>query len=268
MKICPNCAKKLNERFEYCNACGSKLDGEFAGDFRTDIRNLFKNEDGYYYIYPVCGIQQIILSCDIDDIRAKVMERKFPWPSAKKGNGRRKINSEMIHKSDFLKISEQNSQVINRGFNYSEFKKSQRAKVTIQKSDTIDKVAETPQMPKLVPDEELPRQFGVIGLFREKYGGLDQWAFKNNETPYAIRNPRLDDLKREVISRELHWEVIDEALESEAYNLDTQLFDRRQAEILEKRTERRVSLEDKIKLKKEMGAKRAPAYMDMDKIRW
>ena len=79
MKTCPNCKKELNERFEYCRICGSKLNGESVGDFSTEIKNLFKKDEDIYYLFATNGNQVIVRGKTIEEIKNKVLRRNFPW---------------------------------------------------------------------------------------------------------------------------------------------------------------------------------------------
>lgn len=284
MNACPNCGKNLNEKFVYCRNCGSKMDGEIVGDFKTDIPNLFKNNDGYYYLFTANGIQQVIVGDDVDEVKRKVLLRKFPWPCEKSGTENiMKVDSKMHEKSEFLKISAQHSNVVNsyKKQSHASFDNTPRPKndevqsyskksPAIPKPDTsyLNEIHDAPLKVKLVPDEELPRSYGVIGLYRDEYGGRQQWVFKNNETPVPIHDDRLEMLKQEVLNRECSWDVVSEKLEDEAYELDREIRARKDEEILAKKSNQSISLDDKIQLKKEMDSKKSSAYINMDKIRW
>ena len=76
---CPNCNKKMNEHFEYCRICGSKLNGEKSGDYSTEIINLFKDDDGYYYLFAVNGKQVILRNKDKEELEKEVLNRNYPW---------------------------------------------------------------------------------------------------------------------------------------------------------------------------------------------
>ncbi len=96
---CPNCNKKVNERFEYCIICGSKLNGEKTGDFSTGINNLFKDEDGFYYLFAVNGKQVILRNENKDELKKEVLIRKYPWieknkPDAKNPSERKTHETE------------------------------------------------------------------------------------------------------------------------------------------------------------------------------
>ena len=284
MKVCPNCGKKVNEKFVYCRNCGSRMDGEIVGDFTTDIPNLFKNDDGYYYLFTANGIQQVIVGDDVDEVKRKVLLRKFPWPCENSDTENlKRVDSKMREKSEFLKISSQHSNVVNasKKQSHASFDNTPRPKneevqpyskktPTISKPDTgyLNEIHDAPPKVKLLPDEDLPRSYGVVGLYRDEYGGRQQWVFKNNETPVPIHNDRLEMLKREVLTQECSWEVVSEKLEGEAYELDREIRARKDEEILAKKTNQNVSLNDKIQLKKEMESKKSSAYINMDKIRW
>ena len=50
----------MNNKAEYCRICGSKLNGDRVGDFSTEIINLFKDYEEYFYIFAVNGNQVIL----------------------------------------------------------------------------------------------------------------------------------------------------------------------------------------------------------------
>ena len=83
MKTCPNCFKKLNESFEYCNECGSELDGENRGDFSTSYLNVFEIENEFVYLFAVRGRQVILKADTIEDLKEFVRIKKFPWKEIK-----------------------------------------------------------------------------------------------------------------------------------------------------------------------------------------
>ena len=52
MKTCPNCLKKLNDKFTYCNECGVNLDdGGSGGDLKTDYLNVFRKMMEVTYMF-------------------------------------------------------------------------------------------------------------------------------------------------------------------------------------------------------------------------
>ena len=83
MKICPNCKKKMNNRSKYCRICGSKLNGDTVGDFKTEIINLFKDHNGYFYIFTVSGNQLILRDENIEILKMKVLSKNYPWIESK-----------------------------------------------------------------------------------------------------------------------------------------------------------------------------------------
>ena len=84
MKTCPNCSKKLNESFKYCNGCGSNLEGEVIGDFKTDYLNVFKINEEFVYLFLVKGRQVVLKANSIDDLREFVKIKRFPWREPEK----------------------------------------------------------------------------------------------------------------------------------------------------------------------------------------
>lgn len=79
MKTCPNCSKRLNESFKYCNKCGSNLENEVIGDFKTDYLNVFKINDEFVYLFSVKGRQIVLKANSIYDLREFVKIKRFPW---------------------------------------------------------------------------------------------------------------------------------------------------------------------------------------------
>ena len=287
MKVCPNCGKELTDGCVYCRICGSRLDGSSVGDFSTEVKNLFMDDEGYYYLYTHNGHQQVIKSDSVDEIKSKVLKCRFPWFSGEaKSKTQEKVVSKPHEKSLFLRISESASQMAttNSSKSHASFnnakKQVKRQPAHVKETSTLkfpkpDHLKETPKdppKPVLVPDELIPREFGVIGLYRDEYDGRQQWVFKTNDTRYPIHNDRLDKLKEEVLSRECHWEVVDEDLQSGAYELDDELKKNRDAEILAKRKQSNISLKDKIQIKHEIAESkrisRNPQFENLDRMKW
>lgn len=87
MKICPNCFKKLNEKFTYCNKCGVDLDDGGSGkDLKTDYLNVFRKDEGFIYVFAVHGRQVILNADSIDELQKAVQLNKFPWRKLKEDN--------------------------------------------------------------------------------------------------------------------------------------------------------------------------------------
>lgn len=83
MKTCPNCFKKLNESFKYCNECGCNLDGENRGDFSTSYLNVFRIENHFVYLFTVNGRQVVLEADTIEDLKEHVRTNRFPWMKLK-----------------------------------------------------------------------------------------------------------------------------------------------------------------------------------------
>ena len=79
MKTCPNCQKRLNENFTYCNECGSRADGEIVGNFLTSLLNVFQIDDEYMYVFSVHGRQVVLKADTIEELKELVRLNKFPW---------------------------------------------------------------------------------------------------------------------------------------------------------------------------------------------
>lgn len=79
MNICPNCFKKLNENFTYCNKCGSRVDEECRENLKTNFLNVFKRDSGFIYIFAVHGRQVVLNGDTIEELRELVRLNRFPW---------------------------------------------------------------------------------------------------------------------------------------------------------------------------------------------
>ena len=79
MKTCPNCLKKLNDNFSYCNECGSDLEGQNVGDFTTGLLNVFKIDGGFVYLFAVRGRQVVLKANTLDELEELVHLNRFPW---------------------------------------------------------------------------------------------------------------------------------------------------------------------------------------------
>lgn len=76
---CPNCKKQV-VRHEFCYRCGYNIrSDENRGDNATPYLNVFMMGEEYAYIFSVNGKQVVIKSEDINDLKEKVRDKKFPW---------------------------------------------------------------------------------------------------------------------------------------------------------------------------------------------
>ena len=66
--ICPKCSKDLNNRFEYCNECGCKVDGSLMGDFKTEYLFVFKHPESYIFLNAKNGRQVILRAQTLGDL--------------------------------------------------------------------------------------------------------------------------------------------------------------------------------------------------------
>lgn len=85
MKTCPNCSKRLNESFTYCNECGSRLDGEITGDFKTGHLNVFRQGEEFVYLFSVRGRQVVLKANSLVELERLVRIEKFPWREPERG---------------------------------------------------------------------------------------------------------------------------------------------------------------------------------------
>lgn len=144
MAVCPNCAKKMRDDFAYCRICGTKLSGENPGDFKTEMLNVFRHEDGFIYLFCDNGHQVILKAGSIDELALMANENKYPWEFRDKSkNSRRDV--EMVKtphfENDFLKAS------------------ALKEPEVIPTSSTFKK-AETKKDESYVPDFEVSRVVG------------------------------------------------------------------------------------------------------------
>lgn len=79
MIACPNCKKELKDNFKFCNACGSPLDGGIAGDYSTEVKNVFTHESGFVYLFFKNGIQIVVRGKTLEDLKRKVVGMDYPW---------------------------------------------------------------------------------------------------------------------------------------------------------------------------------------------
>lgn len=77
--ICPNCEKKLSEKFTYCYECGCNVGEGVLGDFKTPHMNVFKDNEEFIYIFSVNGKQVVLRAGSIDELKMLVRLNKFPW---------------------------------------------------------------------------------------------------------------------------------------------------------------------------------------------
>lgn len=253
MKTCPNCGVNVNRNAVYCRICGSSADGRKVGDFATQITNLFCDENGYYYVYMVGGIQQVIKGDTVDEVKSQARRRNFPWISkgeSVKKTGQVKASKEI--KNPFLDAGAQKTDNVNERYKLS----GGHYDVYIPRV-ADSKVKRNPSKSREIPYDQLPRDFGVVGLCRKERQGRTQWAFKTNETNAAIYNDRLESLRDDVISRELNWDVVDRDAFMKSLEKDELEKKRRTDEILKKRG-LSVSFEEKKKLNNGLKANTSP----------
>lgn len=79
MQVCPNCAKRLRDNFEYCRVCGTRLDGGNPGDFATEMLNVFHQEDEFVYLFADKGNQVVLKAGSIDELALMAHEKRYPW---------------------------------------------------------------------------------------------------------------------------------------------------------------------------------------------
>lgn len=270
LKTCPNCGVKLNRNAIYCRICGSSADGKKVGDFKTEISNLFHDGEWYYYVYTVGGIQQVVRGTTADEVRVQTRKRNFPWisngkpvektmevkapktvknpflkTSAKKTG---ELKSSRVSSDVFLKASARKTEPVDDKYRL----KAGRYDVYIPRIEEM-KGKRNPSRSRAVPYDQLPREYGVVGLSRKTHQGRTQWAFKTNETKATIYNDRLESLRDDVISRELNWDVVDSSVFMKSLKKEEFERKRRTEEILAKRR-RSISFEEKMKLNRGLNA--------------
>ena len=105
MNICPNCLKKVNENFTYCNGCGSTMDGEREGDFKTDFLNVFKMDGGFAYLFAVRGLQVVLKADSIGELEKLVRLNRFPWRELEKNLLNHEVSLTESPREDYAIIS-------------------------------------------------------------------------------------------------------------------------------------------------------------------
>lgn len=79
MVSCPNCGEKMRNGFEYCRFCGSSLNGENPGDYKTDLLNVFRHDDEYVYLFADKGNQVVLRADSIEELGELACEMQYPW---------------------------------------------------------------------------------------------------------------------------------------------------------------------------------------------
>lgn len=267
MVSCPNCEEKSRDTFKYCRKCGSALNGEVVGDFKTDMLNVFRHDDGYIYVFAVKGNQDVIKSDTLEELEEKVCDKKYPWEFRDWKNSITHSKPE-THPSpkfttSFLKASSlkepeiiptsstrQNVQKDDDESYVPDYEVSRVVETSIDFSNV--KAKRNPNRDSTIAESEISTEFGIRGVFRHD----GKWAFRTDETSYAIHDDTLKGLKLKVESKGYGWQITDSDL-ADAYfdeeKLKSRLNDER---ILKEREENEEFWQEKQKLVKEFSKKR------------
>lgn len=245
MISCPNCSKKLNETFEYCNECGSSLKGGDVGDFKTTIVNVFSHPDGFLYLYAKNGHQIIVKAGSLDNLKENVLRQNLFWiahdsKAVRKATGKvKKIDNPFLRISSMAKPSE----CIEKASGVK--LKSSEVKVN-RKNVFRSKVKRNPDVRKAITVEDLPTEYGILGVSKEYVNGRISWVYQSTESKGKIRENTLTRLKDSVESRNLPWHVCDEEKSIRSFRDDMIEIERRDGEIRAKNA-RNVSIDIKAK---------------------
>ena len=280
--ICPNCSKELSGKVEYCNECGSKVDGSLVGDFKTDIHFVFKHPDEFIFVNSKNGRQIVLKANSLEDLERKVNQNGFFWvsktgkPPAKK----EKSETREIKKSDSLflnasslktdatipKMEAVESRAIRQSddvfLKASALKTSQKKIEKPQPKAVSSDVSYKPKKnPNVVVKEfeyaHLCRKYGILGVSREYDNGALSWIYRA-VNPYTFISRRtLERLESEVKSRGRDWIVLDKNLADETFRKDLRDIELSDKKIKEKNSKNDIDFEKKSELIRQMSSSRS-----------
>ena len=255
MKTCPNCSKKLYGEIEYCNECGSRIDGSVVGDFRTDLRFVFAHPDKYIFVNSSNGRQIVLEAQSIQELEVLVKRRGFIWTSKKdsaKNPSPGQRPKAAGYSSMFLQVSAGNDVIVqevkrpaSHGTQNSadNFLKAQKSEMPKFKGSCAGKVSEASKgiasKPFVIrnrhvkrnPDvatvgmsfKNLPMDYGILGVSSEVDHGIRFWVYRSNNPSELIRDRSLSKLKNKVMSKGLKWEITDEYIASWSFDKDREM---------------------------------------------
>ena len=252
MKTCPNCSKKLYGEIEYCNECGSRIDGSVVGDFRTDLRFVFAHPDKYIFVNSSNGRQIVLEAQSIQELEVLVKRRGFIWTS-KKDSAKNPFPGQRPkaagYSSMFLQVSAGNDVIVqevkrpaspgtwNAADNFLKAQKSESGKIKSGKvSEASKSIVSKPfvikdKYVKRNPDvatvgmsfKNLPMDYGILGVSSEVDHGIRFWVYRSNNPSEVIRDRSLSKLKNKVMSKGLKWEITDEYIASWSFDKDREM---------------------------------------------
>jgi hypothetical protein len=252
MKTCPNCSKKLYGEIEYCNECGSRIDGSVVGDFRTDLRFVFSHPDKYIFVNSRNGRQIVLEAKSIQELELLVKRRGFIWTSKNDGTRNPSIGQKTKaagYSSMFLQVSAGNDVIVQEvkrpashgtrksADNFLKAQKSESPKIKSGKvSEASKSIASKPfvisnRHVKRNPDvatvgmsfKNLPMDYGILGVSSEVDHGIRFWVYRSNNPSELIRDRSLSKLKNKVMSKGLKWEITDEYIASWSFDKDREM---------------------------------------------
>ena len=255
MKTCPNCSKKLYGEIEYCNECGSRIDGSVVGDFRTDLRFVFAHPGRYIFVNSRNGRQIVLEAQSIQELEVLVKRRGFIWTSKSDAARRPSIGERpkvARANSMFLQVSAGNDVIVqevkrpaSHGTRKSPntFLKAQKSEMPKFKGSCAGKVSEASKgiasKPFVIRDrhvkrnpdvatvgmsfKNLPMDYGILGVSSEVDHGIRFWVYRSNKPSAYIRDRSLSKLKNKVMSKGLKWEITDEYVASWSFDKDREM---------------------------------------------
>ena len=290
--ICPNCSKELNGKVEYCNECGSKVDGSLVGDFKTDIHFVFKHPDEFVFVNSKNGRQVILKADTLEDLEMQVTQNGFFWVSktGSKPAKREVKKTREIEPSDsvFLKASSlkgdashESKEVpkpreINQGdsafLRASSLKASSKKIKKPQSNEDSSKVSYKPKRnPNVVIKEwgyeDLSRKYGILGVSRENDNGAPSWVYRAVDPYTRISARSLERLETKVKKEGLDWIVLDEALADKSFRNDMAEIELHDKSIKANKPQNDIDFKQKSKLIRQIsGPRRNENSTDLDRM--
>ncbi|WP_407454803.1 hypothetical protein [Methanobrevibacter sp.] len=277
--ICPNCSKELSGKVEYCNECGSKVDGSLVGDFKTDIHFVFKHPDEFVFVNSKNGRQIVLKANSLEDLERKVNQNGFFWVSktGKAPAKKEKSETREIKKSDSLFLSASSlktdatiPKMESRAIGQSDdvFLKASALKTSqkkIERPQSKEDSSKVSYKPKKNPDvvikefehDDLCRKYGILGVSREYDNGAPSWIYRAVDPYTFISRRTLERLESEVKSRGLDWIVLDENLADETFRKDLRDIELSDKKIKEKNSKNDIDFEKKSELIRQMSSPRS-----------
>lgn len=262
MKVCPNCSRKVNGSGEYCNRCGSRLDGSAVGDFSTHIPFVFRHPQEYVFVNSLRGRQVIITSESLEGLEEKVRSRGFIW-CGDTGVVETAV-SENAEPADtvFLKASRLEQSEVTSSDESESFREE-----LARRWQNRDAGKKPDILKKEISPEDLDRSYGILSVSREYVRGKLMWVYRSAEMAGSIRQPTLSRLKNAVTSAGLDFEIVDSNMARETFIEDMEEVKRRDAEILAKRDKSKaIDVRQKSKITKKVLGYSAGNSTELDRM--